>query len=82
MHQIKAEWLMFHTMYVTQLFCFGTYDSLTLIGSIWRSSYGPTCLRPYDGFRRTTAYNLDVSERSLASPTTSESQTLTRSGEG
>ena len=22
---------MFHTMYVTQLFCFGTYDSLTLI---------------------------------------------------
>ena len=25
MHQIKAEWLMFHIMYVTQLFCFGTY---------------------------------------------------------
>ena len=31
MHQIKAEWLMIHTMYVTQLFCFWTYDSLTLI---------------------------------------------------
>ena len=28
MHQIKAEWLMFHIMYVTQLFYFGTYDSI------------------------------------------------------
>ena len=27
MHQIKAEWLMFHIMYVTQLFCFETYYS-------------------------------------------------------
>ena len=27
MHQIKAEWLIFHIMYVTQLFFLGTYDS-------------------------------------------------------
>ena len=25
MHQIKAEWLLFHIMYVTKLFCFGTH---------------------------------------------------------